>query len=83
MRTTTQAMEYEKERIKPSKAKDVKRTAKHQAVKTADQLSGSVLAWLTFKRFVRFVWVNKVPLTVNAFLFENAYLFVHYSHFLK
>lgn len=73
-------MTYEETPVTPPKAKSVKATAKKQAIKGVDNIHGGVLTWIVFKRFVRFMWANKVPVTVNLFLLENSYLFVHHFH---
>ena len=65
---------YILEDIKPPKASSIKATAKKQNIKAVDQLSGAALTWILFKRLVRFLWANRVPIAVNAFIFENAYL---------
>lgn len=77
-------MTYTETPIKASKAKNVKATAKKNTAKALDELGGFALTWLVFKRLVRFLWVNKVPLTVNAFLIENFYLLnQHFGLFFK
>lgn len=68
------SMEFVETPVKRPKAKSIATTAKKQKMRTADELSGATLAYLTFKRFIRFIWVNKVPIIVNLFLIENAYL---------
>lgn len=74
---------YIEEPIKASKEKDTKLTKKHQATKGAADLGTHTLVWLLTKRFVVFIWRNKTPITVNAFLVENGFLIVHYTHFFK
>lgn len=77
----TDGIAYEQTAIKAPKAKNIKATAKKQAVKSLDQVNALTLQWVLFKRTVKFIWVNKVPITINAFLIENTYLVIHYTHF--
>lgn len=78
MKSSSQAMTFELEAIKPSKASNVKLTKRHQSVKAADSLGAHVLTWILFKRLVRFLWKNKVAITVNLFLIENGYFVARY-----
>ncbi len=76
----TDAMSYEVEGIKPSKAKNIKATSKKQAVKGLDQVNALTLQWVLFKRTVKFLWTNKVPITVNLFFVENVILLQRHFH---
>lgn len=65
------ATQYIETPVKPSKSKNVERTARNQAIKAANELGTPTILWELAKR-------HKFGIVVLLLIAENAYMFAHY-----